>query len=474
MADQNYSDEQSYDDQTYGDEQTYDQSYAGDPQNGGDGQGYDDQTYDQSYAGDQGNQTYDRDDQTYDQSYAGETYSGEGSGDGQDEYYEGDQYDNDGGYDDQRYEYEDGDSRAYSQPGDGYAEEGVPLGDDDEYSQQYDENGDPYYGSPSMPSDYYADEYDEREEDEDEEARLRRARRRRAWCCCLLLLCCLLILIILLIIFLLLFQDDSSTKRTASPTFAPFIDDTDDDYYYDDDIIIAPGVVTSRMAPYDENCDFTDQEGQGFVHVYDQCACEGEIFEMPEDVIVMRNLIVERLLPKMYDFNFTEPELSCDPRNLALLWLASGDTRDSGEIRQRYALGVTFFALNGTIWDYGDAWLTDLNECLWLGVQCNNRDVINSLALDTNNIFGLVRNASRLFLHSSSSFCVVEISQISCFFLSRFHVPVADGNYSIEGIGVDCHHPYSLDGNHPLALFQYAPVGGAPIIRQPHDGINPY
>ena len=104
----------------------------------------------------------------------------------------------------------------------------------------------------------------------------------------------------------------------------------------------------------------------------------------------MRNLLVERMVPVVYDFNYTDPIDTCDPLNMALIWLASGDQRDSGEIRQRFVLALSFFALNGTIWDYNDEWLGDLNECLWLGVQCNNRDVVNSLALDTNNIFGLV------------------------------------------------------------------------------------
>ena len=241
-----------------------------------------------------------------------------------------------------------------------------------------------------MPSDYYADEYVEKQEyyEEDDAERARRARRRRAWCCCLCLLCCLLLLIIFLIILLWLREDVIESKPTPAPTNPPFVDETDDDYYYEDDIIIAPGVVTTEMADYDFNCDFADQEG--FAHVFDQCDCDGQINIVPQDVENMRNLLVERMVPVVYDFNYTDPIDTCDPLNMALIWLASGDKRDSGEIRQRFVLALSFFALNGTIWDYNDEWLGDLNECLWLGVQCNNRDVVNSIALDTNNIFGLV------------------------------------------------------------------------------------
>jgi hypothetical protein len=76
---------------------------------------------------------------------------------------------------------------------------------------------------------------------------------------------------------------------------------------------------------------------------------------------------------------------------MAFIWLASGDNRDAGEPRQRFAAALTFFQLNGTVWDFHDEWLGELNECLWMGIQCNNRDTVNSLAVDTNNLFGEVR-----------------------------------------------------------------------------------
>ena len=218
------------------------------------------------------------------------------------------------------------------------------------------------------------------------------------------MLCCLLILIILLIIFLLVLQRDDSADQTDPPTFAPFIDDTDDDYFYDDDIILAPGVVTAPMDnPPRGKIDCRDyQQGadgpDGYQNVFIQCACWESITTVPEDVQQMRDLILDRVGEKFYDDNETIPLNSCDPRNLALIWLASGDNRDAGEPRQRYALALSFFQLNGTIWDFTDGWMTDLNECLWMGVQCNNRDTVNSFALDTNNIFGPVSPYSEILL----------------------------------------------------------------------------
>ena len=144
--------------------------------------------------------------------------------------------------------------------------------------------------------------------------------------------------------------------------------------------------------PRDSNCDYGDQKN--FPNVWDQCACDNEITVIPDDVAWMRQLLVDRVMPWVYGPSFangTIPINSCDPVNLALIWLASCDNRDSGEIRQRFALATFFYQLNGTKWDYTDGWLSEMNECLWLGVQCNNRDAVNSLAVDTNNIFGEVR-----------------------------------------------------------------------------------
>jgi hypothetical protein len=402
-----------------------------------DGGGYEDGKFD-----DQGDYGFD-DFQGQDQGqggYADQDQGGydDGQGQGQGQAYEDFLNQNQGPHDDQLpYDFDrqgeggpymddiDEDDDRYE---DGYNDEGAPLGhhDRDRYGhqQQYDDDGRAYEyehdggyedrhgrnsGNPH-PRDYYADEYGEdaygdhdddyddgdRYLEEDEDERRAKARRRRAWCCCLLLMCCLLIAIILLIVFLLYMQTDDERVITEAPTFAPFIDDTDDDYFYDDDIVIAPGIVTSLMAPYDLDCDFDNQVG--WPNVWDQCDCDGEITIVPPDVVQMRELLVERLLPKIYDANSSNyvngaPNYalsSCDPVNMALLWLASGDMRDAGEIRQRFVMGLSFFGLNGTIWDYTDAWMTDLNECLWMGVQCNNRDTVNSMALDTNNIFGLV------------------------------------------------------------------------------------
>ncbi|KAL3917507.1 MAG: hypothetical protein SGILL_004681 [Bacillariaceae sp.] len=325
------------------------------------------------------------------------SYGGEDNPDAEPSYYGNqsqysdysERQDGDDGDDDDEYYYDGAGDDEYLD------DEGKPLSGQSQMSNMSGEEQE-YYNDEEYPDEqyYYGDE-------EDDEERRRRARRRRAMCCCLILLCCLLLLIILLIFFLLNMRQPD-VVQTLAPTYAPFIDDADDDYFYDDDIVLMPGVITTPMAPFNRDCEDSDGKDMteaGFRSVFDQCACEGEIYFVPQDVQDMREILIDRVGPKFYDdANITQmlPLNSCDPKNLAFLWLASGDNRDAGEPRQRYMAALTFFQLNGTIWDFHNEWLGELNECLWMGIQCNNRDTVNSLAVDTNNLFGEVRGGRDL------------------------------------------------------------------------------
>ena len=297
--------------------------------------------------------------------------------------------DDDDDDDDGDYGSQDDDEGSY----DSYDDYGSKRDSNDEYDS--DEGS---YSDGEGEEYYYDEEYPEEEfyhDEEDEEERRKRTRLRRAWIICITLLCCLLILIILLIIFLLSRNKEPIVfKPSPRPTYSTFIEETDDDFFYDDDIILVPGVITTPMAPFNrDNCEIT--EGVSFVgeyrNVLDQCACGAEVTDLPPDVKDVRDLVIERVAPKFYGENFTVPWTSCEPANLAAIWLASGDNRDAGEPRQRYGAALTYYQLNGTVWDYMDGWMTPLNECLWMGIQCNNLNTMNSLALDTNNLFGPVR-----------------------------------------------------------------------------------
>ena len=295
----------------------------------------------------------------------------------------------------------DGDSRNRDDYQDDYDDDDDDEGSFESYDEygnkkEYDSDGNSYDDRENDEY-YYDEEYPEEEfyhDEQDEEDRRRRSRLRRAWICCIVLLCCFLILIILLIIYLLTRNKDANLPPpTLRPTYAPLVIETDDDFFYDDDIILVPGEITTPMAEFNrDNCEITEGvEFSGeYRNILDQCACGQEITDIPPDVKDLRDLIIERVATKFYGPNFTIPWTSCAPANMAAVWLASGDNRDAGEPRQRYASALTYYQLNGTVWDFMDGWMTNLNECLWMGIQCNNRDAVNSLALDTNNLFGPV------------------------------------------------------------------------------------
>ena len=57
---------------------------------------------------------------------------------------------------------------------------------------------------------------------------------------------------------------------------------------------------------------------------------------------------------------------------------------------QRYLLSYMFISLNGTNWGESNLWLSEESECLWFGLSCNANFQIESLALDENNVFGMV------------------------------------------------------------------------------------
>ena len=285
----------------------------------------------------------------------------------------------------------------------------------EDYTEDFNYDDDNDREQQEMPEDYYYDDDQEYPEDEfyydehDEEERRRRARLRRVWICCIVTLCCMLVAIVAFVIYLVTRTKEKPPEPTPHPTMPPWVPDTDDDYLYDDDILLSPGTITSNMAVFNRDC--TVSEGivyQGeFRNIADQCECLGRVVDVPPDVQELRELILQKVAPKFYGEDYAPIPLdSCEPRNLASIWLATGDNRDAGEPRQRFAMAVNFYQLNGTVWDFMDGWLGPFNECLWMGVQCNNKNVVNSLALDTNNLFGPVS--------ISSTICYVLCAMMYC------------------------------------------------------------
>ena len=206
----------------------------------------------------------------------------------------------------------------------------------------------------------------------------KRRRRRRLWwllCCCLCLL-----LLLLLIGGVAMGLKGIGDDDEGGPV------EEDDDIPDDDWQLFRPylGRVTTPMDPYEEDdCYFGDNV---FPHMIQQCECFGTIDVIPEDVQELYAEVREDINQEFYNGEFSEDMNSCDPANQALIWLSSGNTRDGGDLFQRFTVALTFVQLNGTQWDLKNLWLADDSECIWLGLQCNGRFQLNSLAVDTNNV----------------------------------------------------------------------------------------
>ena len=290
-----------------------------------------------------------------------------------------------------------------------------PLGtgyDDDEAayleSQGYVLHDDGYYydmdGNPYMPQDDYDGEETSRLRDHDELAtnkkkrRLRLLRRkkkkrdqerqlseetegqqRRKRMLLILLLCCCCLLLIALILGLVLGLKDKEEEP---------IPEDEPEEFDDDFVVLKPyeGITTTPLDPYVELDCYYDDNIQP--HVISQCECYQTINIIADDTLALYEEIKQEINQQIYNGQYDPPASSCDAANQALIWLSSGNTRDAGDLYQRYVAALTFIQMNGTKWDLNNMWLSDDSECTWFGMQCNNRYQVNNLAADNNNVMG--------------------------------------------------------------------------------------
>jgi len=80
------------------------------------------------------------------------------------------------------------------------------------------------------------------------------------------------------------------------------------------------------------------------------------------------------------------------PQHNALYWVSETDDRglkiDNPNLIQRYTLAVLYYATNGANWVNNENYLTDVFECMWHGVACNNETKVVNLTLASNNMVG--------------------------------------------------------------------------------------
>jgi hypothetical protein len=74
------------------------------------------------------------------------------------------------------------------------------------------------------------------------------------------------------------------------------------------------------------------------------------------------------------------------PQGVAYLWMLDGDPAmvdpcTFPTVKQRYSLASFFYSTGGSFWDFDTAWLSAANECEWLGVSCDDGEVVHGLRL---------------------------------------------------------------------------------------------
>lgn len=146
---------------------------------------------------------------------------------------------------------------------------------------------------------------------------------------------------------------------------------------------------TTTMDPFEPGCSFANYTQP---HVIGQCICNGEISIMTDDVRE-KYYSLNTLFASMRISNVWElPEESCDPRNQALVWLATFYATDQDDLVQKYLLASFFIQMAGEQWEIQEGWLTDTDKCRWSGVACDESGhFVKSIFLDGNGVKGSVR-----------------------------------------------------------------------------------
>jgi hypothetical protein len=131
-----------------------------------------------------------------------------------------------------------------------------------------------------------------------------------------------------------------------------------------------------------DQCNFTD------IGQLMQCECNQEIMKRSEDVYLRYQEFLSTVIPEVKP-DFAEPETSCAPINLALVWLATDDyssaTTNMVTLTNRYVLALLFHTWSGTNWTTNDGWLSSRSECTWYGITCNGT-AITSIELGDNSL----------------------------------------------------------------------------------------
>jgi len=98
---------------------------------------------------------------------------------------------------------------------------------------------------------------------------------------------------------------------------------------------------------------------------------------------------IEKLL---VDISGESLQLEGSPQLKALQWILNDDfsinhSEKDEVLIQRYALATIYYSTFGDGWVVNDSWLSDVSECEWHGITCND-DYVIELKLDENQLEG--------------------------------------------------------------------------------------
>ena len=189
-------------------------------------------------------------------------------------------------------------------------------------------------------------------------------------------LCVVLLLLIALAIYLILgpvtksvppFNDDPSPTPAPTP---PFVGDQ----------------PTTPQDPHiPGQCDFS---GQVQPNILSQCACNGRISILQDDVRSKYEALKLSFVVNIYG-TWDYPVESCEPANQALVWLATVVSDDETDLTQRFVLATLYYNTDGPQWKNNDNWLEQTEPCTWYGVTCAGH-VVSTLELENNELDGQV------------------------------------------------------------------------------------
>jgi hypothetical protein len=142
-------------------------------------------------------------------------------------------------------------------------------------------------------------------------------------------------------------------------------------------------------------CDFIDMVQPDPIL---QCACNGNIAVLTDDVRLSYTELKESFIPNLFpDESFDYPIESCEPQNAALLWLAvDADNQTPESMQNRYLLSLLYAYWRGLEWTDDEGWLTLASECTWSGITCSGT-LVSGVDLKENNLQGSLVTELGLF-----------------------------------------------------------------------------